>query len=69
MPFVGSEKTMMNKVVIALAAVCLLTGGAGKVSDDGRPVIASSIVNPYADDFQAIEYGDKLFGRVSCHGL
>ena len=58
----------MNKVVIALVAVWLLTGGAGDVEDDGRPVMAPAAVNPYAGDVEAIAYGEKLFARVSCHG-
>ncbi len=58
----------MKNVMMALAAVFLLTGGAGEVSDDGRPVIAPAMVNPYAGDRQAITYGEQLFARVSCHG-
>lgn len=58
----------MIKVVMALAVLRPLTGGAGEISNDRRPVMASAIVNPYADDARAIENGEKLFGRVSCHG-
>jgi cytochrome c oxidase cbb3-type subunit 3 len=58
----------MSKVVIALIAVWLLTGGAGQVADDGRPAIAPAAINPYGGDAEAIENGEILFARISCHG-
>lgn len=55
----------MKRILFALAAVVLLTGGAGEAPSDPS---TSPTVNPYEGDAQAIEFGAKLFKRISCHG-
>jgi len=49
-----------------MAAVLLLTGGAGEVAPDAAP--AAELKNPFAADPEAIAAGKKLFMRMSCHG-
>ena len=56
----------MKRILFALACVAALTGGAGNV--ETGPVPTGQLKNPYEGDPQAIEYGAKLFKRISCHG-
>ena len=56
----------MTRTLFALAAVVLLTGGAG----EPPPGTASSgeLRNPFESNPEAIAAGKKLFMRMSCHG-
>src|SRR5260221_11893720 len=56
----------MKRILFALACLAALTGGAGNV--ETGPVPTGQLKNPYEGDPQAIEYGAKLFKRISCHG-
>ncbi len=56
----------MRNVLLALCAVWLLTGGAGEVP--GGPGGTAPADNPLAGDPKAIQDGEVLYKRVSCHG-
>jgi cytochrome c oxidase cbb3-type subunit 3 len=56
----------MKRILFALACVAALTGGADNVETGLVPT--GQLKNPFEGDPQAIEYGAKLFKRISCHG-
>jgi cytochrome c(L) len=56
----------MKRILLALGALWFLTGGAGEIPTG--PNSGSPSENPYAGDPKAIEDGEKLYKRVSCHG-
>ena len=58
--------TFMKRILFALIAVFLLSGGAGEVPQTDSAGGQAS--NPFAADPEAIAAGKKLFMRMSCHG-
>lgn len=56
----------MARILFALFALGLLTGGAGEVQEG--PPASGDLVNPYEGNAEAIAGGKKLFMRMSCHG-
>jgi mono/diheme cytochrome c family protein len=56
----------MKKTLFALAALLMLTGGAGEVPQSDSA--GAERTNPFGADPEAIAAGRKLFMRMSCHG-
>ena len=56
----------MKRILFALSAIFLLTGGAGEVQQGSSP--DGELVNAYEGNPEAIAGGKKLFMRMSCHG-
>ena len=56
----------MTRILSALAAVFLLTGGAGEPPQGTAS--SGELRNPFEGNPEAIAAGKKLFMRMSCHG-